>query len=285
MGFAKNEQLFRMQVFFPVLSLYKFNELCIFSLGVLPSTICNLNCKHCLNFKPYIKKHETRNIEELKKDADSLFSKIDYIYLFHITGGEPFLYPQLAEFIDYIQHNYRSRIGQWEITTNSTVLPPDTLCQILAGSDIKLVVDDYSKALEQNSEKYKLLIEKLECFNVTYGVFSTNAWIDLAPFDTDFSSMSELEIGKHFDSCNPIFSEYRNGKLSLCNYASYADKAGIEVAGDDEYFDLSLLHDKNKSELLEFRLGYSAKGYTNFCKKCRGCRGNDKMVSVAEQVL
>ena len=27
---------------------------------------------------------------------------------------------------------------------------------------------------------------------------------------------------------------------------------------------------EKKKELIEFRLGYTTKGYTNFCKKCRG---------------
>ena len=45
------------------------------------------------------------------------------------------------------------------------------------------------------------------------------------------------------------------------------------IAGDqdlEEVYDLTEFSADKKKELIEFRLGYTTKGYTNFCKKCRG---------------
>ena len=60
-------------------------------------------------------------------------------------------------------------------------------------------------------------------------------------------------------------------KLYNCNYAAYATVAGI--AGEEDYeetYDLNSFSEDMKKELIEFRLGYTVKGYTNFCMKCRG---------------
>ena len=47
----------------------------------------------------------------------------------------------------------------------------------------------------------------------------------------------------------------------------------------------SKINNDNKRELVEFRLGYSSRGYTEFCKKCRGfTKDNDSVVKPAVQV-
>ena len=51
-----------------------------------------------------------RPLDQVKKDIDIFFSVVDYIMLFHISGGEPFLYPYLKELVTYIGENYRDKI-------------------------------------------------------------------------------------------------------------------------------------------------------------------------------
>lgn len=75
----------------------------------------------------------------------------------------------------------------------------------------------------------------------------------------------------HRDSCNQSWEELRGGRLYSCNYAAYAMVAGIAGEQDlEETFDLKQVNETNKKELVEFRLGFTQKGYTEFCKKCRG---------------
>ena len=38
----------------------------------------------------------------------------------------------------------------------------------------------------------------------------------------------------------------------------------------NESYNLEKFTAEKKKELIEFRLGYTEKGYTNFCRKCRG---------------
>ena len=55
------------------------------------------------------------------------------------------------------------------------------------------------------------------------------------------------------------------------DYAAYATVAGIAGEQDlEEVYDLTQFGADKKKELVEFRLGYTTKGYTNFCKRSRG---------------
>ena len=78
-------------------------------------------------------------------------------------------------------------------------------------------------------------------------------------------------IGQHRENCSQSWQELRDGKLYSCNYAAYATVAGIAGEQDlEESYDLTQFTSEKKKELVEFRLGYTTKGYTNFCRKCRG---------------
>jgi hypothetical protein len=281
-GHADNA--FPTQTFFPILDAYKFNEVCLSSVSFLPTTVCNLKCKHCLNFSPYVKEHPTRPIEQLKQDLNLLFSRIDTLLLLHISGGEPFTYPHLAELIDHIVQNCKSKLGRLEMTTNGTVVPSDKLLTAIKNADLYLAVDDYRDALPQHRSKQRELLEKLDGYKIGYQILKADSWIDLAPFESGKPHLGDEQLREHFRSCSVPWQEYRDGKLWLCNYAAYADIAGIQSSQDNEYFDLADLSADNRSELIEFRLGYSAKGYTEFCKRCLGYNNNPKSVPVAEQL-
>ena len=108
----------------------------------------------------------------------------------------------------------------------------------------------------------------------------------MAPERTDYSGWSDEKLIKHRSECNQSWQELRDGKLYNCNYAAYATVAGIAGEQDvEEIFDLTKFNNEKKKELIEFRLGYTTKGFTNFCKKCRGfTQENKDEVKVAEQL-
>ena len=113
-----------------------------------------------------------------------------------------------------------------------------------------------------------------------------DSWIDLAPEKTDYSGLQEEQLIAHRDSCTQSWQELRDGKLYSCNYAAYATVAGIAGSQDvEETYDLRSFSDDKKKELVEFRLGYTEKGYTEFCKKCLGFTDkNTDKVKPADQI-
>lgn len=286
LGYTKDEDFFIMEEFLSVYHVYKNDKVYFSSISFLPSTICNLNCKNCLNFNPFAKKFYVREWKDLIKDIDLFFACVDHIMLFHVSGGEPMLYKYTADLIEYIDKKYGDRIDTLRTVTNGTVIPNDEVLQKLSMCRVEVTIDDYREAVPNFNKQFDVLIQKFEEYQIRYYVNKVNSWIDLAPERTDYSNWSEELLIKHRDDCSQSWQELRDGKLYSCNYAAYATVAGI--AGEqnlEETYDLNLFDCSKKKELIKFRLGYTTKGYTNFCKKCRGFTSeNSEEVVPAVQV-
>ncbi|MGN0316415.1 MAG: radical SAM protein [Lachnospira sp.] len=291
-GYVKNKNFYLIEEFISVYFAYKYNKVYFSSISFLPSTICNLNCKNCLNFNPFAKQFYVREWDQLVKDVDLFFSCVDYIMLFHVSGGEPLLYKHTAELIDYIDKKYGHKIGTLRTVTNGTVVPKTEVLEKLSGCNVEITIDDYREAVPRFNDRFPQLLEALQKYNIKHYINKADSWIDLAPEKTDYSNETEEWLCEHRDSCNQSWEELRDGKIYSCNYAAYATVAGI--AGEqnmEETYDLNkhlgeLASNPGKiKELIEFRLGYTEKGYTNFCKKCRGFTPeNNEEVEPAKQV-
>ena len=224
-----------------------------------------------MNFNPFAKKFYVREWDALVKDVDLFFSCVDHIMLFHVSGGEPFLYKHTADLIEYIDKNYGDRIDTLRMVTNGTQVPKDEVLVKLSKYNVEITVDDYREAVPKFNDRFDQLVNKLEEYHIKYYINKADSWIDLAPERTDYSNWSDELLMKHRDSCSQSWEELRDGKIYSCNYAAYATVAGIAGEQDlEETYDLKKFTPEKKKELIEFRLGYTEKGYTNFCKKCRG---------------
>ena len=275
-GYKQDVDFFLIEEFISVYYLYRYDKVYFLNISFLPSTACNLKCRHCLNFNPFAKKFYVREWDALKSDVDLFFSHVDFVMQFHVSGGEPMLYQHTAELITYIDSNYGDRIGTMRTATNGTVVPSDEILEKLSKCSVELVVDDYRDAVPQYREKFDMLIQKLEQYQIRYYINKVTSWVDLAPEKTDYSALSEEELIRHRTECGQTWQELRDGKLYSCNYAAYATVAGIAGEQDiEESYDLRTHTGDKKKELIEFRLGYTNKGYTNFCKKCRGFTAHD----------
>ena len=270
-GYQRNKDYFIIEEFISVYYVYRNDKVYFSSISFLPSTACNLNCRNCLNFNPFAKQFYVRKWDELIKDIDLFFSCVDHIMLFHVSGGEPLIYKYTADLIEYIDKNYGDRIETLRTVTNGTIVPKEEVLQKLSKCDVEVTVDDYREAVPQFEEQFNELIHKFDEYHIKYYINKADSWIDLAPERTDYSGWPEAALIRHREKCNQSWQELRDGKIYSCNYAAYATVAGIAGEQDlEEVYDLTQFTVDKKKELIEFRLGYTSKGYTNFCKKCRG---------------
>ena len=283
-GYVRHRDFFLLEEFLSVYFVYKYDRVYFSSISFLPSTACNLHCKACLNFNPFAQKFYVREWNQVKADLDLFFRCVDYVMLFHVSGGEPALYPHWADVIEYLATQYGERIGTLRTVTNGTVVPKDAVLQQLSQCDFELTVDDYREAVPQYNDRFKQLLAKLDEYHIKYYINKVDSWIDLAPERTDFSACGEEWLQQHFSNCCQNWQELRAGKLFSCNYSAYAAVAGLIENTADEVFDLQTFTKERNKELVEFRLGFNAKGYTEFCRKCRGFgRDNPDEVVPAEQ--
>lgn len=283
-GYKRNIDYFIIEEFLSVYFVYKYDKVYFSSISLLPSTTCNLKCRNCLNFNPFAKNFYIREMKQVMDDIDLFFSCVDRIMLFHVSGGEPLLYKHIAELIQYIDDNYGDRIDTLRTVTNGTVVPDIKTLETLAKCGVEITVDDYREAVPWYKENFDCLIEKLEQFQINYYINKADYWIDLKPIDTDHSHWTSEQLQDHFDNCCQSWQELRDGKLYSCNYDAYATVAGINPIQDKEVYDLTKFSGEKK-ELVEFRLGYNEKGYTNLCRHCEGfVLSNDEKCLPADQI-
>ncbi len=261
--------------------LYGHDIVFLNSTNLCPSTICNLNCRDCLNFTPYIKNHVVMEFDQVKKDIDLYFNAVDLVYRFQITGGEPFLYKNLKATFEYIEQ-YRKQIFQLEMVTNGTVMPSDDICEYLAKKNILVILDDYRDSIDEVEEKLNAIRKKFDNFGVKYTLNHVDMWMRMYPDSYQVSDVydslisdnakksSEEMLIEKYTKCDVPYTALHGGKLSACNYSNYADKAGVCEADENDYFNLNQFDKERKRELVEFAIGFNEKGYTEFCKKCSG---------------
>lgn len=269
-GFVYHQNVFTMETYLSIYYAYALEKVYFPSISFLPSTRCNLNCEACLNFTPYMKKFDERPWNQIKNDIDLFFQTVDDIMLFHISGGEPMLYPHMKELVEYIGVNYREKIHVLKTVTNGTVIPKPDLLETLVKHQVVLTVDDYRESVPQSSETFAKLICTLQEQGVLYEINKVDEWIDLAPLTTNHANWSEEQLGKMFNGCHVPWQELRNGKLYSCNYSSYAIVAGLSEEHPADSFDLHTYTPSKAKELMEFRMGYNERGYVEFCKRCSG---------------
>lgn len=266
------------QNFLCIWLMYSQEKLLSHTTNYIVTSRCNLNCKYCLNFNDLINTHQDIPFEEFKNHIDIIFNKFDYFYSFHLTGGEPLICKDLEKKINYIAENYKEKIYDFFVITNGTLRPSDEVIAALHKIGGWFLIDDYSATCRQS--KINTLKDVLCAHNIPYTVNKVSAWYDLeAGRQRCITDHSELE--NHKDACNSYLHEFADGKIFACCYQKYAERAGLAKISDDEFISIQ---DMPKMEILEFRQGYTKKGYVDFCKYCRGIGDCAKLVMPAVQL-
>ena len=274
--------------YFSIYFLYAVNKVFFPSQSIVPTTVCNLNCRDCLNFTPYIKNHMIRELKTVKRDVDLFFKAVDYIYRFQITGGEPLLYKNLQKLLIYIDEHYREKILRLELVTNGTVMPTDEFLAFLKDRNIFVFLDDYTMSLPEKQRKCHAEVKaKLKAHDIAFSDNYVEKWFRLYTPENLPNKKSDEELVGMFTRCAIPWSSIEGGAITACNYSLYAEKAGVLLWSDyrgNDFFSLSEYSPKMKHELVEFRLGFNERGYVSLCEKCNGfCSINPATVKPAIQ--
>lgn len=258
------------------------------------TTICTMKCKQCAAYIPYIKKPVHRSLENIKSDVDKYFTSMDWTARFRLVGGEPLLYPQLSELVEYIGTYYREQIGELTIVTNGTVNPSHELLQIIKKVNGHFFISDYSLCGHPltSPNQYQELMKILEKYEIRYTFSKTLRWIDLGN-PTKTSGMADAQLKERFADCRLDRRDIIDGRIFSCAQWGSAYLAGIVSLNDepiDEIIEIDAFSKLSKSEKfdrwIKFDLDNSfEKGYISFCDRCDGEGAlNQNYVPVGEQL-
>lgn len=257
----------------------------VFTMDIAVTTACTLRCKNCNMFTTYYKTPITYTFEQLKKNVDLLFKRIDYIFAIGILGGEAFLNKDLVKFLDYLYKEYREKFGSVCITTNGVVFPSKDQIDVIKKYNIIVIISDYKKAIKDKSK-----IDELEKYlkeeNIICQTRRDLVWCDFG-FPLKPVDIKEDDVRKHMMMCNPGWRGLNDGKFYFCNCAWSAERAGLFTLKKDDFLDLANMEicEETKKQIMLYSLGIMKSRYMSFCKVCGGCgEDNIKFVDAGEQI-
>ena len=244
-------------VILPVILYQLFNTTFMSLAQICVTERCTLKCKKCAHgcYNVPITKVDM-SIENVKKSADIFFSKVDYIHEFVLIGGEPLLYKDLTEAVEYIGSKYRNKMNLFSITTNGTIIPLQELINKCKQYNVLIRISNYSGTIKKLEPQYAKLQRFLASNNVEFRLGKKeNEWMDYG-FDYYQRKCTDEELIDVFDMCKTPCHEIRDNKFYYCVMArSVSDNLKYNI-GEDDYLDFNKLTGDNwKRELVEFIIG------------------------------
>ncbi len=279
-GYAYGTDFCNIKEFIPEWYWKNKSKCCLYTVDMTVSAKCNFKCKNCNMFMPYYKTDVRYCLEDLKVNIDQLFKVVDYVCYIGFIGGEPLLFMQLAELIEYIKANYSDKVGNFTIHTNGSIKPSEKLINEMKKYNITVAISDYG---EQSPCRDRMLdtVVYLQKQGVYVDVRASLEWRDVG-FPMNPHHFSDEEMEHHMKLCSADWRGINDGKFYYCNIAWSAEKAGLITLEPDDYLVMEELAKdigKGKESLLKLSEGHFDKGYMSFCRKCGGCGvDNTKLV-------
>lgn len=241
-------------------------------------TQCNLNCKGCSQFTPYITRHRYHSAAAVKQNLDRYFAVFDYVKDLILVGGETMLYRELGEICAYIEERFADRYHTLKIFTNGLIVPDRTVLEILGRTKgVHVYISDYTCSLEKSQEG--LMGALRECrvpytLNTGFGQSSTYQWFDLGDPRLR-KTTDEKQTRQKFERCSLVCQNLTDGKVCYCVPACAAAMGNITVLDDaGMWLDLEKLKQMPRTKQAEtvgrFQLGFMEKGCLEFCFYCNG---------------
>ncbi len=248
------------------------------------TTKCTLRCVNCnnLNTHYYIPKYNTppvdSDISSVIDDVNIFFSHVDFIDMFAIIGGEPFMHKDLYRLLEVAKAN--PKIGHITIVTNGTLIPKNKNLTRLKGDDRLVVrISDYGKLSVKKDEIKKTLVE--EGINVKERDSISEKWMDAGEWSCRNRNTDELiDVYK---SCRARNCKHMlNGKIYGCPRIAHSHNLGLYTPLENEYVDLR----EYKSNIKEKIYNFVVKGvkYYNACNYCDGTGKYSKIIDAALQL-
>lgn len=249
-------------------SLIPTDRLIIPKLNILVTDKCSLRCKDCRALVPMVRNPQDEPLEKVIKEIDTILEVVDGVVDIEPIGGEPFLYPNLPELLEYLCS--QDKIMNVCISTNATVIPSERCLEVLKNKKIFIYVSDYGYI-----EMMAKVVSSLESAGVSFVVESNQKWSDVGGIN--FRNRDLDSLRKEYMNC---FGQFMvkyvwDNKLWLCPRAPRLKILNILDSSHD-YIDI--LEFKNKKDLQEAIINSFFENYAESCNYCS--QGDVESISI-----
>ena len=269
------EIYFRIKSFFIKAKVISRGGLAFDVIEILITNKCTLKCKHCVSLIQYYKTQQNIHSEQIFRDIDLIFSKIDYTRLLIFIGGETLLVNNLSEYISYAVHKYKNKFCFILLTTNGTIVPSDEELVNISKwrKNVIFSISDYGemsaniKKLKENLRKYNLF------FNINH--VKWQAWQQLV----DGEHKNNNYAINCYKNCTTSSNTVNNGKFYHCGFLARGEE--LHAFPHSEANSVNLFTDTARSNIIKYKSRDMA---PPGCMYCSGHSVDSAVVPTAEQV-
>ena len=215
-GYRRNIDYIDYFLFVKVYELYKNDFLISGRLDISITEKCTLKCEKCNMFMPYFKQPKDYSIDYIKRDLDSYFNVVDYVRDLNLLGGEPFLYPEFTQVLEYISEKYIDKIKRIEIFTNGTLIPSEKLLELIKKCNVVVQISDYTNRIDY-SKRLQDVIQLFDKYSIKYYILKSEIWGDFGYPENPNTLEGENELISFFDKCKAPFRGLYNNKVYFCH--------------------------------------------------------------------
>ena len=230
---------------------------------------CTYKCVNCCNLAPHAPAEFMRyDVGDIIGWLEHVFANVDEVRSLQLEGGEAFLHPELGRLVKFIASS--SKVRSVQIATNGSVIPSDSLLDIIKNCNVIVRVSNYEATPEKRAKLLEVLAEKGIDHPLYRFVGSQNLWYDQGGKDF-LPENSEQVVKKRFDWClfRGCFSLER-GQFAKCGRATNAPYIQGFASKKGDYLVLAdYPGNKLRNAIIDYYYGL------NYMEACRYCWGTD----------
>lgn len=193
----------------------------ISNIVVIVGQNCTLKCKDCANFSPYLSKIlPFYPAQEIIADMQELIEEAQIAYL-QFQGGEFFYHPNAQEILSFALAS--PRIHSICIATNATIIPKDSMLDLLANPKVIVRISNYGAVNAKPATKLESILQARGIAVILRNTYrGAGLWSKCG--DKDTKQLPQKAMQKVFDSCT--FAKecltMENGFITRCSRGTIA---------------------------------------------------------------
>lgn len=246
-------------------------------MGILLTTGCNLNCRHCADLIPY-RQFFYYAKEDVIRDLDKVLSSVRRIKEVLLIGGEVMLYKELVEIVNYCISE--PKIKKIIITTNGTIIPSQEIWKVLENPKVTLRISGYGTNVAPDRH---LLVEEADRRGIRYEDHDGMIWKNVGENYKRYRSFKELK--GIFQDCmmRSCVGMTHDGKIFFCSrqVAAYYT-SDYPQPTENEYLDV---RSSTPQELKKKWSKFYRQKYISTCDYCDGITRDSKAIGTALQII
>lgn len=236
---------------------------------MLITSKCSLRCKDCNNLIPFCNGGRTLEVNQILSDIRMISEAVECCICVNITGGEPFLHPDLGTVLKEVTSC--NKFLFIEIITNGTILPKAEWAEYLSHPKVIVKVSEYPGYTRTND-----IEEYFKRHNIRFQIRPDLQWITSGgikrrnkQYEEVVSEYLHCWSGKY---CKSIW----NGRIYACARAAFLH----DINASDHVSDYVEL---NLGRLKENLMNHMLSSYVDACDFCDHMNPQGKKVKAAIQ--